>query len=123
MKTLKVLLMIMTTLCIFGCEGAKEKSIAGIYVTAFRQEFSIVNDTLIIQDFNRQSKSYQVERRTGFRRIEHGHIGPIEYKQARWMATFNDDGFVLQETAFGRQIYLKPDFKSLSFGTTYQKIQ
>jgi hypothetical protein len=123
MKTLKVLLMSMTTLCIFGCEGAKEKSIAGVYVTAFKQEFSIVKDTLIIQHFNGQSKSYQVERRTGFRRIEHGNIGPMEYKQSRWMATFNHDGFTLQETVFGRQIYFKPDFKSLSFGATYQKMQ
>ncbi|WPU98405.1 hypothetical protein SNE26_20475 [Mucilaginibacter sp. cycad4] len=123
MKTLKVQLMIMITLCVAGCESAKEKSIAGIYTTAFKQEFSVVNDTLIIQDFNRQSKSYQVERRTGFRRIDHGNVGPMEYKRTRWMATFNTDGFILQETAFGRQIYFKPDFKSLSFGATYQKVQ
>ena len=82
----------------------------------------MAKDTLIIEAYNLNSRTYQVERRSGYHRIRKGQVMPKEYKQEKWMATFNQDKFILQETAYGRQIYFKPDLRSLSFGATYHKI-
>jgi hypothetical protein len=122
MKTPKFLLLIGSLLIILGCHSGTNPAISGIYVTSFKQEFSIVNDTLIIKAYHQSSGTYQVERRSGYHRIRNGQIMPKEYKQGKWMATFDQDKFILQETAYGRQIYFKPDLKSLSFSVTYHKI-
>ncbi|MDN5286548.1 MAG: hypothetical protein JWR38_2822 [Mucilaginibacter sp.] len=122
MKTLKLLLLISCMLIIAGCKSGTPSTISGIYVTSFKQEFSMGNDTLIIEAYHLSSGTYQVERKSGYHRIRNGQLMPKEYNQRKWMATFDQDRFILQETAYGKQIYFKPDLKSLSFGWTYHKI-
>jgi hypothetical protein len=122
MKTCRFSLLISSLFIIAGCKSGTPSAISGIYVSSFKQEFSIASDTLIIEAYNLSSGTYQVEKRSGYHRIWNGQVMPKEYKQEQWMATFNPDKFILQETAYGRQIYFKPDLKSLSFGGTYHKI-
>ena len=122
MKTLKILLLLGYAIIIAGCNKTAS-SVSGVYVTSFRNEYSIATDTLIIQAYSLTAGTYQVERRDGYHRIRQGKILPKEFRQEQWMATYDKDKHVLQETAYGRQIYIKGDGHSLSYGGTYQKIK
>jgi hypothetical protein len=121
MKTLKILLLFGIAITLAACNKSAS-AISGVYVMNFKNEYSIASDTLIIQTYSLAAGTYQVERRDGYHRIRQGKILPKEFRQERWMATFDKDKQVLQENAYGRQIYIKGDGHSLSYGGTYQKI-
>jgi hypothetical protein len=123
MKTLRTLLFTVCTLLIVACDNIKNASVSGVYVTAFKQEFSIVNDTLIIEPFNIESRTYRVSRNSGYHRIRDGKILPKEFERENWIATFDDDKQVLQQTEFGKQLYINVKAGTLSFGATYHKIK
>lgn len=122
MKTLKILLLIGCALIIAACNKTAN-TVSGVYVTAFKNEYSIANDTLIIEAYNLDAGIYKVARRSGYHRIRDGKILRKEFKHESWMSTFDKNKQVLQETAFGRQIYVNADGRSLSFGATYRKIK
>ena len=122
MKTLKILSLLGCAILFAGCNKTAVP-ISGVYVLNFKNEFTITNDTMVIQDYNLTAGSYQVERRAGYRRIRDGKILPKEYSRETWMATFDKDKQVLQENAYGRQVYIKDDGRSLSYEGTYQKIK
>lgn len=122
MKTFRFFLLISGLFIIAACQNGTPSKISGIYVTSFKQEFSIVNDTLVIETYNLNSSTYQIERRSGYHRIRNGKVMPKEYEQEKWIGIFNQDSFLLQEAAYGRQIYFQHDLKSLSFGVIYHKI-
>jgi hypothetical protein len=122
MKTLKMLILIGCTLIIVACNKTGS-TISGVYVTAFKNEYSIANDTLIIDVYNLNVGTYHVVRRSGYHRIREGKVLPKEFETKKWVATYNQDKQVLQETEFGRQIYVNADQHTLSFGATYQKIK
>ena len=122
MKTLKMLLLICCTLVVGACSN-KSITISGVYVMSFKNEYSIATDTMVIQPYNISANSYQVERRDGYHRIRDGKVLPKEFRKERWMATFDKDKMILQESAFGRQIYVRADGTSLEYGGTYQKIK
>ena len=121
MKTFKLLLLFACAITIMGCNKS-DYSVSGVYVMSFKNEYSIATDTLVIQSYNLAAGTYQVERRDGYHRIRDGKTLPKEYRQEHWMATFDKDKQVLQETIYGRQIYIKDDGRSLSFGGIYRKI-
>ncbi|SDP14115.1 hypothetical protein SAMN05428975_0453 [Mucilaginibacter sp. OK268] len=121
MKTFKLLLLFVCAITIMGCNKS-DYSVSGVYVMSFKNEYSIATDTLVIQSYNLAAGTYQVERRDGYHRIRDGKTLPKEYRQEHWMATFDKDKQVLQETIYGRQIYIKDDGRSLSFGGIYRKI-
>jgi hypothetical protein len=122
MKTLKSIVFVCALIIAAGC-GNTADPISGVYVMSFKNEFSIATDTMVISAYNSSANTYQVERRDGYHRIREGKVLPKEFKKAKWMATFDKEKLVLQEGAFGRQIYLKEDGRSLEFGGTYQKIK
>lgn len=121
MKTFKILLVIGITVLLAACQ--RDHAISGIYVLSFKNEYSIATDTMIIQSYNLAAGTYQVERRASYHRIRDGKILPKEFSQESWMATFDKEKQILQETAFGRQVYINTDGRSLSFHGTYQKIE
>jgi hypothetical protein len=123
MKTLKTLLFTVCTLLAVACNNRKNSSVPGVYVTAFKQEFSIVNDTLVIEPFNIESRTYRVSRNSGYHRIRERKILPKEFERENWMATFDEDKQVLQQTEFGKQIYINIKAGTVSFGATYHKIK
>ncbi len=123
MKTPHFLLFIASLLIAAGCKSGTSSTVSGIYVTSFKQEFSIGFDTLIIEAYNLAAGTYQIKRHSGYHPIRDGKILSKEYKQRSWMATFDQDKQVLQETAFGQQIYLDPDHHSLSFRGSQYKLK
>ncbi|MES2108568.1 MAG: hypothetical protein V4577_07470 [Bacteroidota bacterium] len=122
MKTLKILFLVSCASIIIACNSTNQ-AISGVYILNFRNEFTITNDTLVIEAYNLEAGTYQVQRRAGYRRIHDGKILPKEFSQETWMATFNKEKQVLQETELGRQVYINADGHSLSFEGTYQKIK
>lgn len=122
MKTFKILLVIGITVLLAACHQ-RDYAISGVYVMSFKNEYSIATDTMIIQSYNPAADTYQVERRASYHRIRDGKILPKEFSQESWMATFDKEKQILQETAFGRQVYINTDGRSLSFHGTYQKIE
>jgi hypothetical protein len=122
MKTLKFIIVISCLLLAIACNNKGNNSIAGVYVMSFKNEYSTATDTIIIEAYNLEAKTFMVERRDGFHRIHEGKILPKEFKQQHWIATYNTEKQVLQETEFGKQIYVNPDAGTLSFGATYRKI-
>lgn len=122
MNTLKFLMLIACLLMIAACNSA-DHSIAGTYILNFKNEFTITNDTLIIEAYNLQAGVYKLQRRAGYKLIRDGKVLPKEFNQETWMATFNKEKQVLQETELGRQVYIGADGHSLSFQGTYQKIK
>lgn len=124
MKTLKIIFVITSALLTVACDSNKTfNSISGVYVMSFKNEYSIATDTIIIQTYNSDANTYQVERRDGYHRIRDGKILPKEFRQEQWMATFDKDKQVLREGEFGRQVYFKAGGRSLDYGGTYQKIK
>ena len=122
MKTLKFLLQIAGLLIIVACNRTNH-SISGIYVLNFKNEFTVTNDTLVIEAYNLEAGTYQVQRKAGYRRIRDGKILPKEFSKESWMATYDKEKQLLQETALGRQVYINANGHSVSFEGTYQKIK
>lgn len=96
--------------------------LSGTYVTESTNEFIILNDTLIIKPYNQDARNYQIEKRSGYHRLRNGKKLPKEFKQKSWTATYNAEKQALQETEYGRQIYVNTKAGTLSFGATYRKI-
>lgn len=123
MKTIKIMLLLGIALLVIACNNnTTSNSFTGVYVMSFKNEYSNANDTIIIKPYNLTANTYQVERRDGFHRIREGKVLPKEFKQERWIATFNEEKQALQETEFGKQVYINQKAGTLSFGATYRKI-
>jgi hypothetical protein len=123
MKTLKMILLIAIALFVIACKNSNNQIVSGIYVMSFKNEYSIATDTIVIQAYNLNANTYQVERRDGYHRIREGKVLPKEFRQEQWMATFDPAKMLLQESELGRQIYIKADGSSLEYGGTYRKIK
>jgi hypothetical protein len=123
MKTLKIILLLAVALLAIACNPTRENSITGAYVMSFKNEYSIATDTILIEVYNAQARTYRVTRRDGYHRIREGKILPKEYKQEHWLATYDENRMVLQENELGKQIYIKSDARSLDYGSTYEKIK
>ena len=121
MKTIRILIFISSALLFIACNRTAN-AVSGVYVMSFSNKYSIATDTLIIQAYSLEAGTYQVERRDGYHRIRDGKILPKEYRQERWMATIDKDKQILSENAYGRQIYIKGDGRTLSYNGTYRKI-
>jgi hypothetical protein len=122
MKTYKFILLIAIALLAIACNH-KDTAISGVYVVSTKNEYTILNDTLIIEAYNLEAGVYQIEKRSGYELIRDGKILPKQFRQKSWQATFDKEKQLLSETAFGKQMYLNTDAGTLSFGATYHKIK
>lgn len=122
MKTLKFLIPMVGSLIIAACNRSDQR-ITGTYILNFKNEFTITNDTLIIEAYNLQAGVYKLQRKAGYRLIRDGKVLPKQFNHEKWMATYNKEKQVLQETDLGRQVYIGPDGHSVSFQGTYKKIK
>ena len=123
MKTLKILIITICALSIIACNSSKSPDITGTYVSTYQNEYSIGNDTLLITAFNTDGGIYQIERRTGYQKIREGKMLPREFKKAKWTATYDIEKQVLNETEYGRKIYMKEGQKLLFGSTGYQRLK
>ncbi|RCH56833.1 hypothetical protein DJ568_02970 [Mucilaginibacter hurinus] len=122
MKNLKNLMLITISLiAISACKMNSDPAIEGTYVTAFENEYSRANDTLIVSVYNKDGDSYKIERRSGFNRIREGRILPREIKQEEWMATFSPETQVLTIANLGRSVYMNAAKGEAVMGNTVFK--
>lgn len=105
MKALIILLFV--SFFISSCsDNAKESDPSGTYVTHFKNEYSLTDDTLIIRSINSSEQAYTIERKSGFQKIRNGVLKSKEFKSAKWDATYNNDSKILQQTDLGKQVYI-----------------
>lgn len=117
--------MILIVTLLFSCKNSSNNTndLGGTYVTQFNNEYTITNDTLIITPAESSSKSFNVERRTGFNKIRDGVTLDKQFKVAKWMSFFDSDKQVLKETDLGKQIHVVSGTDKIRLGSSeYTKI-
>ena len=118
------ILLIALVMGVSACTRNKIKDfIPGTYVDSASSEYSVAFDTLIIELAEKQSNNYLIHRKTGFRRIDDGKPGKAQYETEEWVAVFDPDTGVLNETATGKTITFYPETNKLRVvKREYQKI-
>lgn len=121
MKNLIILCAIAASM-ITACKTDNIRSfIPGTYINNARSEFSIANDTLVIEPS--ESNIFYINRKTGFNLVNGGKIGKLEHETENWNAVFDEGTKILTETKKGKLITFYPDSAKLKVGNrTYQKI-
>lgn len=123
MRVLTILIALIITTLISCSPTSKPTDISGTYVTQFKNEYSNTSDTLVVAS-EANLQTYNIERRTGFNKIRDGKTLPKDFKVAKWIASYNLEKQLLQETELGKQISVSPERLSLKLGDTeYQKVK
>ncbi|HEK19754.1 MAG TPA: hypothetical protein ENO28_04800 [Bacteroidetes bacterium] len=121
MKTLFHLCAI-AVLFITACTTDKTRDfIPGTYVNSAGSEFSVANDTLVIEPA--ESNNFSILRKTGFNVITDGKKGKRQHETEQWNAIYDDGTKVLTETRKGKLITFYPKAGTLKVGKReYKKI-
>lgn len=109
-----------------GCHdfGGKdtEDSVAGTYVRSIDQPYATGNDTLEITYL--QNHTYQIIKRSGYRRLVHGKLSPFENHAEVWHATFDEGTGQLHEQRHGKIFSFDAEHLELISGKlVYRKIK
>jgi hypothetical protein len=122
MKTL-FFLCAAAVLCIAACTTDKTRSfIPGTYVNSAGGEFSVADDTLVIEPA--ESNNFTIQRKTGFNVITDGKKGNRQYETEQWNAIYDDGTKSLTETRKGKIITFYPESNTLKVGKReYQKLK
>ena len=95
-----------------ACSSDKTKnSIEGTYVNSAKSEYSIANDTLVIEAA--ENNRFLIHRKTGIKLIRNGEIGREQYKQEEWHATYDEGSKTLTESKTGSVLTPLPEAKKL----------
>lgn len=95
--------------------------IPGTYVNQSEGEYSVANDTLVIEAS--ESNNYIIHRKTGFRRITDGKPGRLENETEEWNALYDEGTKSLTETKKGKLITFYPEANKLLVGKReYKKL-
>lgn len=121
MKNLIVLCAVAVAL-FTACKSDKVRSfIPGTYINDAGSEFSIANDTLVIE--SSESNNFYIHRMTGFNLVTDGRLGKREYGTENWNAVYDESTKTLTETKKGKLITFYPDSAKLIVGKrTYRKL-
>jgi hypothetical protein len=104
----------------FGCRGNLQPDFNGIYVNHASGEFSIADDTLVVEKVKEQQ--YMIRRKTGYREIaENGKVGPLQQHSEVWKAAYNTDTKVMTESRKGRMLTFEKGTLTLE-RSTYRRI-
>ncbi len=91
--------------------------IPGTYKANINQEYSIGHDTLFIKAISNFGNTYQLTRISSFIRKIDGIEYPLERKTKKWVATYDSNNKVLNETAQSAIISFNPDKRKLYVGS------
>ncbi|HEY0054913.1 MAG TPA: hypothetical protein VGB63_06115 [Pedobacter sp.] len=95
-----------------ACSSDKTKSsIEGTYVDSAKSEYSIANDTLIIEAA--ENNRFLIHRKTGIKLVRNGEIGKKQYEQEEWQATYDEGSKTLTESKRGKKITPLPEANKL----------
>jgi hypothetical protein len=109
----------------YSCtDNAKTTDSSGTYVTNFKNEYSVTDDTLIISKGGSSDINYTVQRKSGFQKIRNGVLQDKEFKSVQWQATYDPNDNVLKQTDLGTQIFIFPSNNTVKLGASvYKKVQ
>ena len=83
-----------------ACHGRADAVITGTYVNHASSEFSIADDTLIVE--HDQEQHYIIHRKTGFKILDDkGKPGKLQQDKEVWKAVYEADKSVLTESRKG----------------------
>ena len=118
------IIFLFVTFLFYSCtDSAKKLNVEGIYVTQFKNEFSVTDDSLVVKKINSSNYTYSIQRKSGFNKIRNGVRQPKEFKTQFWDATFNPDKKVLLQSELGKQIYLLNNSNLKLGNSEYQKVK
>lgn len=122
MKNLMILCAV-AVLFVTACTTEKNRDfIPGTYANHAAGEFSIADDTLIIEAV--EHNNYIIYRKTSFQKISNGKSGEQEHETEQWHAIYDEATQSLVETNKGKQLTFYPDKEQLMLGKrTYSKIK
>jgi hypothetical protein len=105
MKTLKIqfLAMAIFALLFIACNGRSASNMTGTYVNHASSEFSIADDTLVVE--HDKDQNYLIHRKTGFQVMdESGKKGKSQHETEEWNAVLDEGSQSMTENHKGRII-------------------
>lgn len=117
----KIILMMFSLVALFACSVDADRSfVTGIYVNSSAGEYSVADDTLVIEAL--KADRFTIHRKTGFNLIRNGRMGKREHETELWNGIYDKKTGVLTETRKGRVLLFYPDSAKLMIGSrSYQK--
>jgi hypothetical protein len=108
MKTLKMMLMVLTVAFIAACHADPAREfLKGTFTHSASGELSKADDTLVIEPAS--SNNFLLHRRTGYNLIREGVIGKRQYEREEWQAVYDEGTKTLAELKKGKVITIYPD--------------
>ncbi|MCX2479347.1 hypothetical protein OQY15_09620 [Pedobacter sp. MC2016-15] len=85
-----------------SCNSNPVLLLPGIYVNHAESEYSIAEDTLIVE--HEKDNNYLIHRRAGFKLITDGKPGATHFHTEEWSGVYNEKSQILRENRKGRII-------------------
>ncbi|MCR8556945.1 hypothetical protein KXD93_04800 [Mucilaginibacter sp. BJC16-A38] len=97
--------------------------IPGTYISQAQSEFSVANDTLVIEAAKSTDNLYLITRKTGYRRITNGKVQTVQHKVKHWTGEWDTQRQVLEVVQTGNTFVFQPDQHCLLNGNSeYRKL-
>jgi hypothetical protein len=121
MKT-NIILIVIAAVLLAACSSDETRAfIPGTYVNHAEGEYSVADDTLLIE--SSESNNYRIIRKTGFNQIRNKKQGRREYETEDWTAIYDEGTKTLTETRKGKLLTFYPESGRLFVGKKeYRKI-
>nr|WP_068891219.1 hypothetical protein [Pedobacter panaciterrae] len=121
-KLLFVGVVLALALIIFLQSCSKSNSFAGRYVNSAGSEFSLAQDTLVVEHV--AAKVYLIHRSTGFQLLdEGGRPGKKQFESEEWTADYDPETKVMRERRHGKTITFNEDATEMTVvRRKYQRI-
>ena len=121
MKT-NIILFAIAAMLLAACSSDQTRTfIPGTYVNHAESEYSVADDTLVIEAS--ESNNFRITRKTGFNQIRNKKQGKREYETEDWTAVYDESTKTLTETRKGKLLTFYPESNRLFVGKKeYRKI-
>ncbi|NVM65056.1 recombinational DNA repair ATPase RecF [Mucilaginibacter sp. SG538B] len=97
--------------------------IPGKYVNEAQSEYSVANDTLIIEPAKNTESIYAITRNTGYRRITEGKLQGLQHQVKHWTGEWDDQKQTMQVIQTGKVLFFNPEKGTLLNGNSeYRKL-
>jgi hypothetical protein len=119
----RLLLMGSIAILLLNACGSKVKNyITGKYASHEKGEYSISDDTLIIQPYG-EAGSYRITRRSSYQAVRNGKLQPVKQQVHDYAGQFDAKTQVLLIAAKGKQIRFFPEKGTILFSDReYHKV-
>lgn len=127
-KILVTAILVLTVTTLVSCGEGPQKSmrdfIPGTYVKYDEGPLSQSWDTLRISEYDAAANTFEIQRTTGFQRIEEGRLQPHEYEAIRMMTLYDALTGQLQDIKKRKTFVFSIEKKTVNVGNAeYHKVQ